>query len=183
MESFMLLGFGIDAWITIATVLGVFIVLMTTKLRSDLVFLAAIGLLFLTGVLDADEAFSGFSSSTVVVVGVLAVVVAGLTYTGVLHWITKHVLGRPKDYKRALLRVMTPVAVLSPLLNTVTVVSVFVGVVKMWAKKLKRAPKIFQKLNLEWFYRLLCQPSRFKRIFPAIPLFLLKPHFRLFQRG
>ena len=38
----MLLGFGIDAWITIATVLGVFIVLMTTKLRSDLVFLAAI---------------------------------------------------------------------------------------------------------------------------------------------
>ena len=136
----MLLGFGIDAWITIATVLGVFIVLMTTKLRSDLVFLAAIGLLFLTGVLDADEAFSGFSSSTVVVVGVLAVVVAGLTYTGVLHWITKHVLGRPKDYKRALLRVMTPVAVLSPLLNTVTVVSVFVGVVKMWAKKLKMTP-------------------------------------------
>lgn len=52
------------------------------------------------------EAFSGFSSTTVVVVGVMSVVVAGLTHTGVLHWIIKHVLGRPKDYKRALLRLM-----------------------------------------------------------------------------
>ena len=48
------------------------------------------------------------------------------------------------------------------------------GSFDVWAKKLKRAPEIFQKLNLEWFYRLLCQPSRFKRMFPSIPLFLLK---------
>ena len=48
------------------------------------------------------------------------------------------------------------------------------GSFDVWAKKLKRAPKLFQKLNLEWFYRLLCQPSRFRRMFPAIPLFLLK---------
>ena len=104
METFQFLGLGIDAWITIVTVLGVFAILMATKLRTDLVFLGAIGLLFVTGVLDAKEAFSGFSSTTVVLVGVMSVVVAGLTHTGVLHWIIKHVLGRPKDYKRALLR-------------------------------------------------------------------------------
>ncbi len=48
------------------------------------------------------------------------------------------------------------------------------GSFDVWAKKLKRAPKLFQKLNLEWFYRLLCQPNRFRRMFPSIPLFLLK---------
>ncbi len=48
------------------------------------------------------------------------------------------------------------------------------GSFDVWAKKVKRAPMIFQKLNLEWFYRLLCQPSRFSRMFPAIPLFLLR---------
>ena len=48
------------------------------------------------------------------------------------------------------------------------------GSFDVWAKKLKRAPKIFQQLNLEWFYRLLCQPSRFKRMFPSIPLFLIR---------
>lgn len=81
MEEFCLLGFGLDAWITIVTVLGMFSILLFTKLRSDLVFLAAIGILYVTGVLDAKEAFSGFSSTSVVVIGVLFVVVAGLTHT------------------------------------------------------------------------------------------------------
>ena len=70
----MLLGFGIDAWITIVTVLGMFTVLLTTKLRTDLVFLGAIGLLCVTGVLDAKEAFSGFSSTSVVVIGVMSLI-------------------------------------------------------------------------------------------------------------
>lgn len=37
----------------------------------------------------------------------------------------------------------------------------------------KRAPKIFIKLNLEWFYRLITQPTRFKRML-KLPLFILK---------
>lgn len=90
--------------------------------------------------LTAGEALSGFSSTSVAVVGVMFVVVAGLTYTGILHWIVKHLLGWPKGHKTALLRLMVPVAVLSPLLNTVTVVALFVPVVKMWSKKLKISP-------------------------------------------
>lgn len=58
----MFLGFNLHAWITIATVFTLFSVLLFTKLRSDLVFLGAIAILFVTGVLDAKEAFSGFSS-------------------------------------------------------------------------------------------------------------------------
>lgn len=112
------MGFSIYAWITIVTVLLTFGILLFTKLRLDLVFLSVIGILFVTGVLDVNEALSGFSSATVAMVGVMFVVVAGLTYTGVLHWIVRNMLGRPKDYKRALLRLMIPVAVLSPFLNT-----------------------------------------------------------------
>ncbi len=52
METIMFLGFGLDAWITIATVLGMFSILLFTKWRSDVVFLGAIGVLFVTGVLD-----------------------------------------------------------------------------------------------------------------------------------
>lgn len=44
---------------------------------------------------------------------------------------------------------------------------VFSGVVK-------RAPIVFQKLGLEWFYRLVMQPERFSRVFPALPLFLVR---------
>ncbi|MFC5653098.1 WecB/TagA/CpsF family glycosyltransferase [Paenibacillus solisilvae] len=38
---------------------------------------------------------------------------------------------------------------------------------------LKRAPKLFQKLRLEWLYRLLQQPSRYRRMF-MLPKFVAK---------
>ena len=136
----MFLGFSLHAWITIVTVLTMFSVLLFTKLRSDLVFLGAIAVLFVTGVLDAKEAFSGFSSTSVVVIGVLFVVVAGLTYTGVLQWIVKHLLGQPKSYKGAVMRLMLPVAALSSFLSNTTVVALFVNIVKMWSKKLGISP-------------------------------------------
>ncbi|MFC5531043.1 WecB/TagA/CpsF family glycosyltransferase [Cohnella yongneupensis] len=41
------------------------------------------------------------------------------------------------------------------------------------AGKVKRAPVLFQKLNLEWFYRLLQEPSRYKRML-VLPRFALK---------
>ena len=136
----MFLGFGIDAWITIATVLGLFTILLATKCRSDIAFLGAIGVLFVTGVLDSKEAFAGFSSSSVITVGVLFVVIAGLTHTGVLQWIVKNLLGSPDSYSKAVTRLMVPVAVLSSFLSNTTVVALFVNVVKMWAKKLGISP-------------------------------------------
>ena len=45
--------------------------------------------------------------------------------------------------------------------------------------KTKRAPKIFCKLGLEWFYRLLKQPSRFMRMLrlPQFALIVLKKQY------
>ena len=140
MESFVFLGFNIYAWITIVTVLGMFTTLLFTKIRTDMVFLAAIGILFVTGVLDAKDALSGFSSTSVVVIGVLFVVVAGLTHTGVLQWIVRHLLGQPNSYSKAVIRLMLPVAGLSSFLSNTTVVAMFVGIVKMWSKKLGISP-------------------------------------------
>jgi di/tricarboxylate transporter len=140
METIVFLGFNIYAWITIVTVLAMFSVMLFTKLRADLVFLGAIGVLYVTGVLDAKEAFSGFSSTSVITVGVLFVVVAGLTHTGVLQWIVKHLLGSPDSYSKAVTRLMLPVAALSSFLSNTTVVTLFVGIVKMWAKKLGVSP-------------------------------------------
>lgn len=52
--------------------------------------------------------------------------------------------------------------------------TVFLGIggsMDVFAGVVKRAPKIFIKLNLEWLYRLLKQPSRFIRML-ALPRFL-----------
>ena len=48
------------------------------------------------------------------------------------------------------------------------------GSLDVWSGYVKRAPRIFQILGLEWLYRTVTQPSRFKRIFPTLPMFLIK---------
>ena len=133
METIVFWGFNLHAWITIVTVLGMFTTLLFTKLRSDLVFLCAIAILYVTGVLTDKEAFAGISTPSVITIGVLFVVIAGLTHTGVLQWIVKHLLGQPQTYTRAVTRLMLPVAVLSSFLSNTAVVALFVNIVKIWS--------------------------------------------------
>lgn len=47
------------------------------------------------------------------------------------------------------------------------------GSFDVWSGVVKRAPVIWQKLGLEWLYRTIKEPKRFKRIFPTLPLFVL----------
>jgi di/tricarboxylate transporter len=140
MSDTIILGLNLGAWITIVTVLSMFISLLFTKMREDVAFLFVIAILLLTGVLSTEEALSGFSSTSVVVIGVLFVVLAGLIHTGVLQWIVRYLLGTPSGYSAAVVRLMLPVAALSSLLSNTTVVALFVGVVKVWARKLNIAP-------------------------------------------
>lgn len=48
------------------------------------------------------------------------------------------------------------------------------GSLDVWSGSIKRAPLLFQKLGIEWLYRTITQPSRIKRIFPTLPLFIIK---------
>ena len=47
------------------------------------------------------------------------------------------------------------------------------GSLDVWAGTLKRAPEFYQKHGLEWLYRLIQEPSRYKRM-AALPLFMMK---------
>jgi len=47
------------------------------------------------------------------------------------------------------------------------------GSFDVMAGNLKRAPKIYQKLGLEWFHRLVSQPTRIKRMM-RLPKFVIK---------
>lgn len=55
--------------------------------------------------------------------------------------------------------------------------ALFIGVggsFDVWSGQVERAPEIYQKLGLEWLYRTVKEPQRFKRIFPTLPLFMLR---------
>ena len=138
--AFELWGLSGNAWFAIAVVLTVFAAMIFSKLRADIIFLGGMSALFVSGVLDIKGAFGGFISQSVLVIGVLYAVIAGLNHTGVLNWIVKHLMGSPKSLPVAIIRTMLPVAVLSSMLTNTTVVALFIDIVKIWAKKLGISP-------------------------------------------
>ena len=108
MDHIVFWGLSLPAWITIATVVTLFLVLLLTKLKEEIAFLGAMAILGLSGILDQKEDLAGFSSESVVLVGVLFIVVAGLIHTGVIRWIMDHFLGTPKSYPAAIVRPLPP---------------------------------------------------------------------------
>ena len=57
----------------------------------------------------------------------------------------------------------------------------FGGSLDVFAGNVKRAPRIFIKLGLEWFYRLLCEPSRIGRMM-KLPKFYFGTWLYKFRR-
>lgn len=56
------------------------------------------------------------------------------------------------------------------------------GSLDVWAGTLKRAPEFYRNHGLEWLYRLIQQPSRYKRM-AALPLFMIKIAVSRFKGG
>ena len=140
MEHFLFLGLNLQAWITIVTVASIFIVMTKTRIPPVVTFLSALTVLLVTGIITEAEGMAGFGSEPVVVHAAFFVVMAGLLQTGVLYWLTKHLLGNPKTFKQAVFKLMVPIASLAAFLNSINVVVLFVDVVKIWSRKLGIEP-------------------------------------------
>jgi di/tricarboxylate transporter len=124
-----------DGWITIAVIVGMVVVMAANLAGPDLVLIAAVTLLLLTGIIDPSEAFIGFSNPAVITIAALFVVAAGVRETGGLDLAARVVLGRPRSLAGGQLRMMFPVSALSAFLNNTPVVAMFVPLVTGWARR------------------------------------------------
>ncbi|MCL4202446.1 MAG: anion permease [Pirellulaceae bacterium] len=140
MDPIVLAQIPWQAWLTVAVIVASFLVLVFTRLASDVVFLGALAVLLVSGVLTPGDALKGFSSQGMITVGVLYVVVAGLQETGGLSWMSQQMLGRPRRLGVALARMMLPVTVLSAFLNNTPVVAMFIPIVTEWCRRIRIQP-------------------------------------------
>ena len=140
MDQIFFIGISLQGWITIITVMSIFIMMSRTRMPAVVAFLSALTVLLVTGIVTEAEGLAGFGSEPVVVHAAFFVVMAGLMQTGVLYWLTKHLLGEPQNFKQAIFKLMIPIASLAAFLNSVNVVALFIDVVKIWARKLNTQP-------------------------------------------
>jgi len=125
----------LEAWITVAVVAGVLVLLAGSRQNPALILLGAVGTLILTGVLAPQDALGGFGNSGLATVAVLYVVAAGLSETGASGVVIQTLLGNARTLFGAQARMLVPVSVTSAFLNNTPVVAVMMPVVHDWARR------------------------------------------------
>ena len=124
-----------------AILLVAFALLITERLRNDLVALLIVIALATTGSLSHREALSGFASEPAIVVAAIFVLSAGLEYTGVSETVGRWI-GRlaGASYTRAITVVMPAVALLSAFTHHLTTTAVMLPITLEFARERNIAP-------------------------------------------
>lgn len=115
----------VDAWITLAVVVAVVVVLARELVSPALTVLGGTVALLLLGVIDGAQAFAGFSNEAPIIVAALLVLARAVDISGILAPIVTALFGQTSG--RALLaRLLYPVTLLSGFLNNTTLVAMTV---------------------------------------------------------
>ena len=90
-------------------------------------------LLLLLKIISVPEAIEGFTSPSILAIGVLFVVAKGLENVGTVEVMLESVLGQPSSISEAIFRISFPVAIASAFMNNTPVVAMMIPVVERWA--------------------------------------------------
>lgn len=133
---------GWEAVLTLVVVVGMLVALVRELAPSEvLVAGAAVGLAAFGELADAErlpnvaEVAASMGNPGLATVGVLFVVVAGLTQTRALERPTRWLIGSPKGPRAAQLRLVAPVLALSAFVNNTPVVAMFLPIVDGVSKR------------------------------------------------
>ncbi|MCK5926084.1 MAG: SLC13 family permease, partial [Methylococcales bacterium] len=100
----------VDLYLVSALLIATLVFLASNRYPAHVVLMAALSFLLISGVLSPNEALIGFSNSGMFTIAILYVVVAGLRETGTVAWLSRLLLGKPKNETSALIRLLIPAA-------------------------------------------------------------------------
>jgi di/tricarboxylate transporter len=124
-----------DAWITLAVVVLVLATLVRGRISPAVVVFGGAVAVLVLGVIDPEQAFSGFSNSAPITVAALYVLAAGIEKTGALTPVMQSTLGDRGWYRRPLVRTLVPTMGASAFLNNTPIVAMLIPQVTAWASR------------------------------------------------
>lgn len=125
--------------VTLIVLAVVVLALLQERIGPEVVMLAGLAVLVVSGVLKMEEALSGFANASVITIGSLFVVGAGLQSTGALEYISYWLLGKP-THKTGLLRLIGPISGLSAFMANTPLVAFFLPIFIQIAKRIRVSP-------------------------------------------
>lgn len=122
-------------WAVIFVIVLCLVMLISTRVSADIIFLGGLTLLIAGNIVTPSQALVGFSNQGMLTVAALYVVAAGLKETGAIQLVVNYIIGRSRSIRRAQVRLMAPVMVVSAFLNNTPVVASFIPALEDWARK------------------------------------------------
>ncbi|RMF03421.1 MAG: hypothetical protein D6768_05940 [Chloroflexi bacterium] len=129
----------LDAWLTLAILVALFVMLIKTNLPAWVIFLGALTAALTLGLAPEEELLKGFSNAGVITVGVLFMVAAGMYATGAITLVADKLVGFPRSLRQAQLRILPPVAIGSAFLNNTPLVAMMIPVIRDLGRTAKLA--------------------------------------------
>lgn len=127
-----------DMWITLVILIVMMVLFVSEKLRVDLVALCVIIALTLTGIVTAEEAMAGFSSTSVLSIAFLFIVGGAVFQTGLAAAIGDAILKiAGTNQTRLLMIMMLTVSILSAFISSTGVVALMLPAVMSVAQRAK----------------------------------------------
>ncbi len=118
------------AYITLALLLALFILLIKTKIPAPAIFLGALTVALTLRLAPAHELLKGFSNQGMLTVAVLFMVAAGMYATGAITMIMAKLIGLPRTVAGAQIKILPPVAFGSAFLNNTPLVAMMIPVIR-----------------------------------------------------
>lgn len=129
-----------QAWFTLGVIGLVFVMMVRGVGPPDILLLGGTVLVGLAGVITPDEVVAGFANKSMLTIGALFVVAAGMRETGALDRVGRRMLGAARTRIGALLRIGPQVAGLSMFLNNTTVIAMVIPIIGDWCRKNRVSP-------------------------------------------
>jgi di/tricarboxylate transporter len=129
-----------EAWFTLAVVVLTVVLLVRDTVAPVLAVVGADVVLLVSGVIDAEQAFSGFSNPAPITVAALFVLARAAEKTGALQPLIARALGNGAGGRLTMLRLLAPTAAASAWLNNTPIVAMLAPQVREWAEQRNQSP-------------------------------------------
>ena len=120
----------LDACLTLALLLLLFVLLVKTKIPAPAIFMGALTIAITLDLAPPEQLLKGFSNPGMLTVAVLFMVAAGMYATGAITMIMDKLIGLPRSIVGAQLKILPPIAFGSAFLNNTPLVAMMIPVVR-----------------------------------------------------
>ena len=127
---------------------AIIIVLMLTGLlfefmRADFLIFLTLVIFLLSGVISNEQALSGFANEGMLTILLLFIVAGAIQKHGIIEFVIYKLLGKAKNIKMSMVKVLLPVGLSSGFLNNTPIVVALTPILKNWAIDNNYSPSKF----------------------------------------